>query len=107
MTCYFFGVFLAFGAYGSRPDVLVTFSSTAPAHPHATRVAVYPALFSSSLENVLVISKLEKENDVLKWLFEYPFFLEVLYLAHCICQCQKTVNTIEKPSKTLLPHQAP
>ena len=26
--------------------LLVTFSSTAPAHPHATRVAVYPALFS-------------------------------------------------------------
>ena len=23
----------------------MTFSSTAPAHPHATRVAVYPALF--------------------------------------------------------------
>ena len=29
----------------SSPDSLVTFSSTAPAHPHATRVAVYPALF--------------------------------------------------------------
>ena len=38
--------FWAFWAYGSCPDALVTFSSTAPAHPHATRVAVYPALFS-------------------------------------------------------------
>ena len=36
--------FLAFRAYGSCPDALVT-SNTAPAHPHATRVAVYPALF--------------------------------------------------------------
>ena len=41
---YFFGDFLAFLAYGSCPDALVTFSSTAPAHPHATRVAVYLAL---------------------------------------------------------------
>ena len=32
-------------AYCSCPNALVTFSSTAPAHPHATRVAVYPALF--------------------------------------------------------------
>ena len=39
--------FLAFQAYGSCPDTLVTFSSTAPAHPHATRVAVYPALLYS------------------------------------------------------------
>ena len=31
--------FLAFCA-----DALVTFPSTAPAHPHATRVGVYPAL---------------------------------------------------------------
>ena len=36
--------FLAFCTYSSCPDALVTFSSTAPAHPHATRVAVYPAL---------------------------------------------------------------
>ena len=40
--------FWAFWAYSSCPDALVTFSSTAPAHLHATRVAVYPALFSSS-----------------------------------------------------------
>ena len=39
--------FWAFLAYGSCPDALVTFSSTAPAHPHATWVAVYPALFIS------------------------------------------------------------
>ena len=37
--------FWAFWAYGSCPDALVTLSSTAPAHPHATRVAVYLALF--------------------------------------------------------------
>ena len=37
--------FWAFWAYSSCQDTLVTFSSTAPAHPHSTRVAVYPALF--------------------------------------------------------------
>ena len=42
---YFFWRFWAFWAYSSCPDALVTFSSTASAHPHATRVAVYPALF--------------------------------------------------------------
>ena len=30
--------FWAFWAYGSYPDALVTFSSTAPAHPHATTI---------------------------------------------------------------------
>ena len=35
----------AFWAYGACPDAQVTFS-TAPAHPHITRVAMYPALFS-------------------------------------------------------------
>ena len=39
--------FWAFWAHSSCPDDPVTFSSTAPAHPHATRVAVYPALFLS------------------------------------------------------------
>ena len=43
--------FWAFWAYGSRPDALVTFSSTAPAHPHATRVAMYPALFWMDFPN--------------------------------------------------------
>ena len=36
--------FWVFWAYSSCPDALVTFSSTAPAHPGTTRVAVYPAL---------------------------------------------------------------
>ena len=40
--------FLSFLAYGSCPDALVALSSTAPAHPHATRVAAYPALFLGS-----------------------------------------------------------
>ena len=40
-----FWCFWVFWAYGSCPDALVTFSSTAPAHPHVTRAAVYPALF--------------------------------------------------------------
>ena len=35
--------FWAFWAYGTCPDALLTFSSTAPAHPHKTRVVVYPA----------------------------------------------------------------
>ena len=43
-----FWCFWAFWEYGSCPDALVTFSSTAPAHPHATRVAVYPALFENA-----------------------------------------------------------
>ena len=34
----------AFWAHWSCPDAPVTFSSTAPTHPHATRVAVYPAM---------------------------------------------------------------
>ena len=38
---YFFGVFELF-----EPTALVTISSTAPAHPHATRVDVYPVLFN-------------------------------------------------------------
>ena len=37
-----FWAFWAFWACGSCPDALVTFSSTAPAQPHATRVPVYP-----------------------------------------------------------------
>ena len=42
--------FWAFWAHGSCPDDPVTFSSTAPAHPHATTVAVYPALFHYRME---------------------------------------------------------
>ena len=38
MTCW---------AYCHSPNALVTFSSTAPANPHAIRVAVYPALLIS------------------------------------------------------------
>ena len=37
--------FWAFWAYCSCPDALLSFSSTAPAHLNATRIAVYPALF--------------------------------------------------------------
>ena len=36
--------FWAFWAHCSCPNAPVTFYTTAPAHPHATRVAVYPAL---------------------------------------------------------------
>ena len=43
------GSLFTFWAYGSCPDAPVTFSSTAPAHPHAARVAVYPALLNSHL----------------------------------------------------------
>ena len=38
--------FSAFWAYYFCPVALLTFFSTTPAHPHATGVAVYPALFS-------------------------------------------------------------
>ena len=37
--------FRAFWAHCSYPNTTVTFSITAPAHAHATRVTVYPALF--------------------------------------------------------------
>ena len=40
-----FGVLELFWAYCSCPNAPVTFSSTAPAHPHATGVAVYLASF--------------------------------------------------------------
>ena len=50
---YFFWRYWAFWAYRSCPDALMTLSSTAPAHPHATRVAVYPALFSHVLRSIL------------------------------------------------------
>ena len=43
---FLFRRFWAFRAYSSCPDTLVTISSTAPAHLHGARVAVYPAFFS-------------------------------------------------------------
>ena len=42
--------FWAFWPYRSCPNVPVT-SNMAPAHPHATGVAVYPALFNASLKS--------------------------------------------------------
>ena len=52
-TIYFFWRFWGFRAYRSCPDVLVTFCSTDPAHPHATRVDVYPALFFGLSMNLI------------------------------------------------------
>ena len=49
LRLFTFLVFLSFLSIRLLPRCLVTFSSTAPAHPHATRVAVYPALFSFTL----------------------------------------------------------
>ena len=43
--------FWDFWAFCSCPNALVTFSSTAPAHPHATGVAVYLALFFMLTDN--------------------------------------------------------
>ena len=56
---HFWG-FWAFWAYSTCPDDPVTFSSTAPAHPHATRVAMHPALlkFIPSLELYRIIALL-------------------------------------------------
>ena len=54
--------FWAFWAHSSCPDDPVTFSNTAPAHPHATRVAVYPALIL--------------QNNGIK---NFPFVLLVIY----------------------------
>ena len=44
LRLFTFSAFLSF----LSPDALVTFSSTAPAHPHATLVAVYLALLDAS-----------------------------------------------------------
>ena len=52
VTLYFFGGFCGFWPYCSCPNDLVT-SIMAPAHPHATGVAVYPALFSTELVSSL------------------------------------------------------
>ena len=62
--CYFFGVFELFGSYPVAP---VIFSSTAPAHPHATRVTVYLALFNircGSIEHEILTATFSKK---LKW----------------------------------------
>ena len=45
VTLYFFLGFCGFWLHCSCPNDLVT-SIKAPAHPHATGVAVYPALFN-------------------------------------------------------------
>ena len=42
---------MSFWAHRSRPNAQVTFSITAPAHPHATSVAVYPALFQNEMRS--------------------------------------------------------
>ena len=44
-----FLAFLSFLSIRACPDALVTFSSTGPAHSHATRAAVYPALLFFNL----------------------------------------------------------
>ena len=58
VTLYFFFGFCGFWPYCSCPNDLVT-SFMAPAHPHATGVAVYPALFlhskTSRTEDVLLL----------------------------------------------------
>ena len=54
--------FWASWAYYSCPDALVTFSSTAPAHPHATKVAVYPALLFFKMSRWL--DWWERENEI-------------------------------------------
>ena len=46
-----------------RPNAPVTFSITVPAHPHATRVAVYPPLLSFELF-VYLLSLKEDKKDV-------------------------------------------
>ena len=51
VTFYFFFTILFFWPHCSCPDGLVT-SNMAPAHPHATSVAVYPALFFQDEETI-------------------------------------------------------
>ena len=48
----FFGVYGRFLHYCSCQNVLLTFFITAPAHPHATSVAVYTALFFYNLSSI-------------------------------------------------------
>ena len=46
---YIFSAFLSFSSLPLLPNILVTFSSTAHADPHATGVAIYPALLMNAL----------------------------------------------------------
>ena len=81
--------FSAFWAYGSFPDALVTFSSTAPTHPHATRVAMYPALLNISVLKNLIAYYLEHKNIAkirisyvinIEFLKKYPYYAKLIVL---------------------------
>ena len=57
-----FSGFCGLWPHCSCPNDLVT-SNTAPAHPHATRVAVYPALFPCSLGVIKVLHISNRSKD--------------------------------------------
>ena len=60
VTLYFFMIFI-FGPHCSCPNGLVT-SNMAPAHPHATSVAVYPALFFFDPRGRVACTRPKKKN---------------------------------------------
>ena len=62
--------FWAFWAHCSCPNAPVTFSITAPAHPHATRVAVYPALF------ILILFSTKSDFVTILAVRKVDFFME-------------------------------
>ena len=64
--------FLGFWPHCSCPNDLVT-SITAPAHPHATRVAMYPSLFVPKIDTI--------EEEIRPYLRKKSlFFLIIWYL---------------------------
>ena len=57
-TICFFGIYWRFWGYCSCPTAWLVYFITAPANPHATRVAVYPALLFSDCNNEFFFSVL-------------------------------------------------
>ena len=73
-----FLLFWCFWAYGSCPDALVTFSGAAPAHPHATRVAVYLALLKNKTRKSFI------EIFFPPFLVEFERVAEVFLSGRCL-----------------------
>ena len=62
---------IAYLVYCSCPNSIVTFSSTVPAHPHATGLAVYLASF------VFIGLYFQVNNAQVRssWIFFFPFYM--------------------------------
>ena len=60
----------------------MTFSSTTPAHPHATRVAVYPALFSHK-----ELTLYPPKTRCYSWSLYANRVCMCVYVCVCVCVC--------------------